>query len=163
MIGTGIPLCANPKCQQPMPNWLGAINLQSTSCPLVCRKCFKESSLTDKLDQPRVPVELDQRLLEIINSRNNKFRSVVCLATQFAIQEADSHGVFSDPTGLLKKAFQALYPGSRYNYNFIQNARGFVVKKELWLPEGRQITGKNNKKNKMRLGEKIRHVQALPP
>ena len=148
-------VCA--KCQQPMPNWLGAI-IQSTSCcRIVCRKCFGKS-LTDMPDRPRVLVELNQQLLELIDTKADRLKSVACLAMQFSIQEADAQGIFSNPTEILKKALKTLNP--RYPYYLLQTARELLIKRELWLPEGRQVGGRNNTRNKMRLGEKIRPFQA---
>jgi len=157
---SGIPLCANPKCQRPMPNWIGAIGFESTSCPAVCRKCFGKL-LTDVPDRARVSVKLDQRLLELIETKDSRLKSVACLAIQSSIPMADAYGIFSDPTGLLKKALKALYPELGYGYNLLQTARRLLIKGELWLPQGRQLTGKKSKENKMRLGEKIRPFRAL--
>lgn len=146
------------KCQQPMPNWIGAINLQ---CSTVCRKCFGKI-LADVPVQPRVSVELEPQLLELIETENDKLKSVVCLAMQSSIQEADPQGIFSNPAGLLKKALNTLYPGSGYNYKLLQTARKLLITSEFWLPQGRQVKGRGSKQNQMRLGEKIRPFQALP-
>lgn len=157
---TAALLCDNTGCQHSMPNWIGAIELQSVPYRrIVCRKCF-EKSLTDKPAQLRVPVELDQRLLKLIKTRNERVRSVACLALQFSIQEADEQGIFSDPVGLLKKALQAhdLVPGE--NYPLLQAARQAIVNRGIWVPHGKQVTGRGNKQNQMRLREDLRHFQA---
>ena len=152
-------LCA--KCRQPMPNWAGAMDLQSDSYPLVCRKCFGKP-LTGISAQTRAPVELDQDLLELINAKDERSKSIACLAMQLSISEADANGIFSDPAGLLRKALQTLYPVLGYDFNLLQIARRLLIREKLWLPQGRQITGRNSRVNQMRLGEKIRHFPAPP-
>jgi len=153
---TAIALCA--QCQRPMPNWFGAIGFGSTSCLAICRECFNP----DAPAQSRAPIELDQHLLALIDSSDDQLQSVACLAVQFSIQEADPQGIFADPTGLLRKALKALHLGLGYDYNLLQAARKLLIKRELWLPEGRQLTSKSSVKNKMKLGKRVHHVQALP-
>ncbi len=149
---TAIPLCANPKCQRPMPNW-GVINLQ---CPLLCRKCFKADE--PARPQPQVSVQLNQQLLELIDTKADRLKSIACLAIQFSIPKADAEGIFSDPAGLLKEACKTL--GLGYDCNLIQSTKRLLNKSGLWLPHGKQLRGKGTRKNKMKLGEKIRPFQA---
>lgn len=147
------------KCQRPMPNWIGAISFESTSCPTLCRKCFGKS-LIDRSDRVQVSVELNYHLLKLVDTKDDKLRSIACLALQFSIQKADPQGIFFDPTSLLKKALKTLYSGSEYTYNLLQPVRMLLIRRELWLLEGRQVTGKGGKSNKMKLGVKIHPFQA---
>jgi len=152
-----MPLCA--KCRRPMPNWLGAVSRQSPSCFLVCQKCF--GKLANAPFQSRVPVKLDQSLLDLVKTEDDRLKSIACLALQSSIKEADAQGIFSDPNGRLKKALKTLYPEIVYDYNLLQNARKLLIKHGLWLPQGERLKGKGTRQS-MRLGEKIRLFSAPP-
>ena len=144
------PICS--KCQRPMPKWLGAV----PPSRVLCQKCFENGlrSFQRRDSQDKQAITLDPIILNLIEAKDGRRKSIAGLAITLSIQQADNQGLFTGPSQLIRNARKALYPQEEYNYTLCQSVRDLLIKQQLWIPVGKQKKGRGHQ-NQMGLGDKV--------